>query len=989
MVLRTLPLALSIGSSAVFAAGPEVDFARDVRPILSENCFHCHGPDAKARKADLRLDEEAGAREAIASGELFHRVSTGDRDEIMPPPKSKLNLSEAQIATIGRWIEEGAKWGRHWAFQPVSRPKTPPAVHPIDFWLETRLKAQNLEPNPRAPRHSLIRRAALDLTGLPPSPKQVDAFVADARLDAWERAIDQFLAAPAFGERMAWDWLDAARYADSNGYQGDMERTMWPWRDWVVRAFNANLPWDRFTVLQLAGDLLPDAGEEEILATGFCRNHMINGEGGRIPEENRIDYVMDMTETMGTVWLGLTLNCARCHDHKFDPLTQRDYYGLFAFFNQTPVTGGGRDPQTKPVLAVATDAEKTREAELASVLSIAQQAQNARAAALRPLQAAWERQFNVKTAWTLLEPRSAAAEHVDLSILEDRSVLAGGANPDKDTYVVAMATSLAEITAIRLDALQHASFTNSGKGLARSDSGNFVLTEFELRVGGKAVKFASAAASFEQGGLEVRKAFDGNATSGWAVHAGKPVDRPHHATFFLDEPLKIAPGADLEFTLRHESPHRQHLIGRFQLSATDSPSPRAETGDAKLLAAVKIDPDKRTKEQVDLVIKAHRESDPEFRDLAAKTDRARKALDSHRKAIPKVMVMADMPEPRQTFMLTRGLYNQPGEEVSAAVPALFEPLPADVEPNRLALAKWLVSPENPLTARVTVNRFWQMLFGVGLVKTVEDFGVQGEIPPNQELLDWLAAEFVESGWDVKHLLRVILTSEAYQRSSQIRDARSIQSDPANRFLARGARFRLPSWMIRDQALAASGLLEAKLGGASFNGYQPPGIWEEATFGKKKYAQSAGDELYRRSLYIFWRRIVGPTMFFDSGKRQICEVKTTRTNTPMHALSTLNDVTYVEAARHLAQRAMLAERDDTARLRFAGKAILAREPAEAELVIWQRGLNRARAELSPEEAEALLKNGDSARDESLPAVEHAALASVCLMLLNLDEALTKE
>lgn len=720
----------------------EVDFAREVRPILSENCFHCHGPDEKARKGDLRLDRKEGALAdlggyaAVVPGkpkesELLARITSSDPDERMPPAKSKLALTEKEIATLKEWIASGASWEGHWAFEPVKRPEVADdAKHPVDFFVERRLAKDKLEPNGRAPKETLVRRLFLDLTGLPPSPEEVDGFLADESAQAWEALVDSALASPAFGERMAWDWLEAARYADSNGYQGDRERTMWPWRDWVVKAFNDNLPYDRFTTLQLAGDLLPDAGPEQILPTAFNRNHMINGEGGRIAEENRVDYVFDMTETMGTVWLGLTLNCCRCHDHKFDPVKQTEYYGFTAFFNQTSVNGGGGNPQTAPVLDASS-----------------------------PIH----------------------------------------------------------------DALA-------------------------------------------------------------AKTGGKPKD------------------------------------GRV-----------------------------------------------------------------------KVMVMADMDKPRPTYLLDRGLYNQRREQVSAGTPAFLPPLPKAERPNRLNLARWLVARDNPLTARVTVNRLWQMLFGNGLVKTAEDFGLQAEHPVHPELLDWLAAEFMESGWDLKALLKTILTSETYRRDSSVPSPAAYERDPENRLLARGPRFRMPSWMIRDQALAAAGILNREPGGKPVFGYQPPGVWAEATFGKKRYRQDAGDALRRRSLYLFWRRIVGPTTFFDVAKRQVCEVKPLRTNTPMHALTTLNDVTYVEAARAFAQKLLLEADDDATRLNLAGKHLLARKPSPEEARIWKRSLERARKAFAadPETAKRFLSHGDWKPNAGQDPVTHAAWAALCLNLFNLDETLNKE
>jgi hypothetical protein len=719
----------------------------------------------------------------------------------MPPAKLGRPLSAAQIETIRQWIQTGAAWGKHWAIEPVVRPETKEG---IDALVERRLGQHGLSPSPQAPRESLIRRLALDLTGLPPTPEETAAFLADQRPGAWERLVDRILASPAYGERMAWDWLDAARYADTNGYQGDNERTMWPWRDWVVRAFNENLPYDQFTVWQLAGDQLPNPTKEQILATAFNRNHMINGEGGRIPEENRIDYVMDMTETMGTVWLGLTLNCCRCHDHKFDPIRQREYYQLTAFFNQTPVTGGGGNAQTAPVQTWST-------VELDGALTRAQ-------------------------------------------------------------------TDLDQATA--------------------------TLTAEEAKR--------------------------------WPTGS---------------EAMKALPG--------------------------------------QVLGALTKKPATRSKEDWEELSKQFAVDALEWARLKAVWMAQRDVRDRASAAIPRVMVMEDQKTLRPTFVLDHGLYDQPRDAVSAGVPASLPPLNSPVA-NRLALAQWLVRRDQPLTARVTVNRFWQMLFGIGLVKTAEDFGLQAEAPVQPEVLDWLAAEFMESGWDVKHLLRTIVTSRTYQQSSAWRGAAD-EADPLNLFVSRGPRFRMPSWMLRDQALALSGLLRPFPGGPGVNAYQPEGIWEEATFGNKKYPMSHGDDLHRRSLYTFWRRIVGPTVFFDAAKRQVCQVKPQRTNTPMHALTTLNDVTFVEAARALAQRLLLEPGSDEDRFQRAGKLLLARSPAPAEVAIWRRGLTRADTAFrsDPAAAEKLLAQGEAPRDPSIDPVRHAAWTTLCLTLLNLDETLTKE
>ncbi len=703
---------------------------------------------------------------------------------------------------------------------PTGLPAGAPVRNSIDAFVQARLAKQGITPAPEAPRATLIRRLSLDLTGLAPSPADVAAFVADKDPAAYEKLVDRLLASPAFGERMAWDWLDAARYADSNGYQGDGERTMWPWRDWVAQAFNKNLPYDQFTVWQLAGDLLPDATDEQRLATGFCRNHPINGEGGRISEENRVDYVIDMAETTATVWLGLTMNCCRCHDHKYDPLTRRDYYGLFAYFNQTPVDGGGGNPQTPPVLAVIPDSQREQIKQLDEQLARLGGELDRRAAELAGKQAAWEAEqlaSGGSTPWQALKPTSATALHQTLAIRDDDSILAGGPNPPQDTYTVTATTDADRVSAVRLEALRDPSLTQNG--LARSDSGNFVLTELEIsaqRPGEsepKRLKIGSGLASFEQPGFKITGAFDGSPATGWAVHEGRFLDREHEGVFRLAEPFEAGPGTILTFTLRHDSPHISHNLGRFRLSVTAAADPQLAGAKQPLLAALAVAADKRSPDQKQVVAEAYLQTDEAYRKLVKQRDELRQQQDNLRNGSIKVMVMQDQPQPRKTFLLERGLYNQPGPEVTADVPAVLPRMAADLPANRLGLARWLVSAEQPLTPRVTVNRFWQQLFGIGLVKTTEDFGVQGEMPLQLDLLDYLAAEFRSSGWNVKALVRLIVTSHTYRQSSKLTPALA-EHDPANRLLARGPRFRMPSWMLRDQALAASGLLVPQLGGAA-------------------------------------------------------------------------------------------------------------------------------------------------------------------------------
>ena len=835
-MIRSVFVVLSL-SSALGAA--TLDFSRDIQPLLSENCYHCHGQDANERKGDLRLDVEkdAKAAKAVVAGKshessLIERIFSTDPDEVMPTPKSNRKLTEAQKQLLKQWIDEGAKWGKHWAFERIERPKLPtrsgdilspqqdqdgPApINPIDAFVRAKLAEKGMKPSPQASAETLLRRVSLDLIGLPPDGR-------NGMEVKYEEVVERLLGSPQFGERWAWDWLDAARYADTNGYQGDPERTMWPWRDWVVKAINANMRYDQFTVWQLAGDLMPNATQEQKLATGFNRNHMINGEGGRIAEETRVENVMDRVETTSTVWLGLTMGCSKCHDHKFDPLTMRDYYALYDVFNQTSEDGKGRNGQAAPAMDISTPAE--------------------------------------------LERVTKTSVKVELIAKE--------------------------------------------------------VETFEL------TKFPRA--------------------------EGKPLTE--------SDAIKL-PGNLPSYIAKTEPKNR---------------------GVDPLLEAVSY----------------FKEKDAAYAKLLQKLLEAVRERVSASNNVTKVMVMDTLPQPRETFTFEKGAYDKPTTtKVSFTVPASLPPMAKDAPKNRLGLAQWIVSRDNPLTARVTVNRFWQAFFGVGLVKTAEDFGVQGEVPLHRELLDWLAAEFIESGWDVKALMRLIVMSETYKQSSRssfpTRSENGLENpfyvDPENRYLARGPRFRMPSWMIRDQALFVSGLMKEQLGGPSVKPYQPEGIWEEATFGKKSYVQEHGDALYRRTLYTFWRRIVGPTMLFDNAARQVCAVKTTRTNTPLQALVTLNDITYVEAARALAQRARVAHRDnEDAALEQAFRWVTCRAPSGAEKALLKQQLGQLRVQQGADRAAALklLTVGESKRDESLDPAEHAVWTSLCLMLLNLDETVTKE
>lgn len=1023
--LLSFAIAIAIGCVTLHCSAAEAppNFSRDILPILSDNCFHCHGPDAKTREGDLQLDTEAGAlrkEDAVihpgksADSKLFQRLLSSDPDEQMPPPKSNRKLSPAQIELIKQWIDSGAKWGKHWAYETPQRPALPEVKsnawpkNPLDAFVLARLEREGLQPSPAAPRETLIRRVTLDLTGLPPTLAETEAFLRDDSPQAYEKVVDRLLQSRQYGERMVWDWLDAARYADTNGYQGDPTRAMWYWRDQVTESLNRNQPFDQFTREQLAGDLLPNPTQQQLIASGFHRNHMINGEGGRIAEESRVDYVQDRVETTGAVWMGLTFNCCRCHDHKFDPLKQREYYQLSAYFNSIDESGGNdAGGLANPILSFATTEQQMELDKLRAAEKVAKAARDEFEKKLPELQQEWEQSLTAgdkpaEPNWQLLTVKElTATDGVTLKSLDDKSILAAGTNADRSNYELQLiAADAVNVTALKLEALPHESFVNQGPG--RADNGNFVLSEISLEQTKKPILFDSATADFAQDGWPSRGAIDANAATGWAVMP--QFGKPHTLTLPLKLPTKFAKDQPLTVKLSFQF-GRQHTLGHFRILATDSPISLLKTTPAEVLAAVQVSRDQRNADQKKLLSDHFRASHSPWQAVDKQADESRQARDRFEKGLPRTMVMRERAQPRETFILTRGAYDKPEAKVTHGTPAILPALPTDAPTNRLALANWLVSPEHPLTSRVVVNRYWQSFFGTGLVKTTEDFGVQSERPSHPELLDWLASEFREptvsqptvahSGeanrWNVKHMHRLIVTSATYQQSSKSTPELN-DRDPANRLLARAPRMRWPSWMIRDQALAVSGLLVDKSGGPPVKGYQPTGVWEEASFGGIRYTPDTGESLYRRSLYQFWRRIVGPTVFFDVANRQTCSVKSSRTNTPLHSLTTFNDVTYVEAARVWAEKLLKSDATSPeARIQLAYRELLARAATDNELKIVASTLTQLQTKYAAdaEAAKKLLTIGAANRDEKVDLAEHAAYTAVCNLLLNLDETLTKE
>jgi hypothetical protein len=1032
LLLATLPVL----ARAEAPLSDLVEFNRDIRPILSDACFRCHGPDAKKRKASLRLDTEAGAFADLDDGKAFvpgkpshslawKRISAADESQQMPPKQSPRQLTSHEKALIGRWIEQGAKWQKHWAFLPPHRPALPQVKHlgwlrnPIDSFILARLEREGLAPAPETDRVTLLRRLTLDLTGLPPAPAEVDAFLADRSPGAYERVVERLLASPRFGERMAIRWLEAARYADTNGYQSDGERSMWRWRDRVIDALNENQSYDRFTIEQLAGDLLPGATLEQVIASGFNRNHRGNAEGGIIPEEYAVEYVADRVETTATVWLGLTMTCCRCHDHKYDPLKQKEFYQVFAFFNNVPERGKAiKYGNSPPVVLSPTRRQQEKLDALDRELSAAETKVKSLAARLDKGQSEWEKSLK---SGTILDaaPEEALAAHFPL----DR--MAGKARfvdclPAFAAGRLGWAAELDGKGYLDAGDVGHFGFYDrfslAAWVLPRRPNGTIVSRMLDeprgagysvTRVNGRlqvnlvvrwlddAIRVETEATLAENVWQHITVSYDGSrVAAGVKVYIdGKPMKLrvrldDLNQTFESKEPFRIGAGGGPE----------SRFSGRISdiriYSSVLSPLQVTVLATAETVETIAALPaDRRTSGQAGKLKSYYllRQAPADIRDIYRLRNELRMKRRQMLDQVPTTMVMREMPSPRPVHVLVRGQYDRPGATVEPGVPAMLSNWPAGQKRDRLGFARWLVDPGHPLTARVAVNRAWQMLFGNGIVKTVDDFGAQGEWPSHPELLDWLAVEFRDSGWDVKELLRQLVTSATYRQLSKV-TPEAWKRDPENRLLARGPRIRLSAEMIRDQALAASGLLVERLGGPSARPYQPGELWRELA--DTEYHRDIGEGLYRRGLYTFWKRTVAPPsmMTFDAAGREACMVRETRTNTPLQALNLLNDVTYVEASRVLAQRVLRqGGSSDIDRLSLAFRLVVSRSPREAERDVLLAGLIRHRTHYISDRAAArkLAGAGEAPRDTGLDVAELAAWTAVCGVILNLDEAITKE
>ena len=1036
-VLSVVLTAAAPVSSQDSAAAPRVDFTYEIRPLLSDRCFRCHGPDSGKRQAELRLDRREGLFKDIGDGwaivkpgdpdtsELVRRIHGFLEDDMMPPPDSHLSLSDDEKALLTRWVREGAEYKPHWSLQAVAAPEVPAwrsarePVNPIDAFVRARLQKEGLEPAPPADPAAILRRVAFNLTGLPPAVEELDAFLGDPSSGAYARAVERYLASPAYGERMAMDWLDLARYADTYGYQADVERDMSPYRDWVIRAFNDNLPYDRFLTWQLAGDLLPAPTRDQRVATAFNRLHRQTNEGGSIEEEFRIEYVADRVNTFGTAMLGLTLECARCHDHKFDPITQRDYFSLSAFFNSIDESGlysHFTKATPSPSLMLWPAHEQARHRDLTSQIAALEGRLKALARSARPAFRGWQK----AAALDMPEP----AMHFAFDAIED------GTTADRMGAERARVPDALTLVREAPDGPDAAIRFTGDDAIALPGKRAFMRTDpFSIRVRVKPAERQSRAVLVHQS-----RAWTDAGSRGFelTLDEGRPFFGVIHfwpgnaVAVRARQPLPIGEWSDLAVTYDGSSRAaglrlyrdgvpldvdviRDRLykdIGYDKGAGDLSGQPPIAVGarfrdsgfrngligdlrifDAALTAAEVAG---RMPADRDLAF-AHflaRHHEPSL-EAAAELRRLREEENRLSAAVPEIMVMDEMPEPRHAHLLARGAYDGGGPVVPRDTPASLPPFPEAEPRNRLGLARWLTSRDNPLAARVVVNRIWRLHFGRGLVATQEDFGSQGRLPTHPELLDWLTARFMDGGWDVKALHRLIVSSDTFRQSSRA-DAAAVSRDPENRLLARGPRVRLPAEQVRDAALAASGLLNRTIGGPSVKPYQPAGLWEQSGTGKT-YVQDTGDKLYRRSLYTFWRRTSPPPSMiaFDAPSREVCTAKREATATPLQSLVLLNDPQFVEAARALAARLLgRFPSDADARNRGAFRALTARAPDETERAILARLFDEQRSIFAAGAglAEQLLSVGESPRDDSLPPVDVAAMTMVVNAIMNFDEYL---
>ncbi len=1026
-------VAVATASRFVVAADRKIEFNQDVRPILSNNCYLCHGPDKNQLKAGLRLDKSDLAKSKLESGEtaiipndvagssLFARITSTDPHLKMPPAESGKSLTSAEIETLKQWIEQGAEYQGHWSFIPAVR-REPPVTkftshirNEIDRFILSRLEAQGLEPSPEADKFSLIRRATIDLTGLPPTPTEVDAFLADSSSEAYERVIDRLLMSPRYGEHQGRIWLDAARYGDTHGLHLDNERSMWPYREYVINAMNQNMPFDRFTIEQLAGDLIPDATVVQKVASGFNRCNVTTSEGGSIDDEVLVRYAVDRTEALSTVFLGLTLQCAVCHSHKFDPVSQKEFYSLYSYFySMADAAMDGNALLPPPILKLPSDEHTKKQRELDGQLASIQQS------------------IATELANTVyVDPWEGSMPPADaLSVLRQEVVwiddeLPAGAQPQGDTPWKFVAKGEGPVFS------GEKSSTRTATGLSQHF---FTGANPGLKIGEGDILFAyvfldpanppkSIMLQFNDGSWEHRTNWGDEDAIGFGAK-NTPSKRlagplPKAGEWVRLEvkaaDVGLATGAMLNgwaFTqsggtchwdragvVTYATPAPTEFSSQIAWEQSERPTPKT-TYPAPIQEALKLEPAKRTADQQKqlrdyFIQNVNTGTRSTFAALQTKIADINKQKGDAEATVPATMVSQDLPNPRDTFVLVRGAYDKKAEKVDRGVPAVLPPLPEGVPNNRLGLAKWLVAPNHPLTSRVIVNRYWQQFFGTGIVKTAEDFGAQGTWPTHPELLDWLATEFIQTGWDVKRMHKLIVMSGTYRQTAKVSPT-LLSRDPENMLLARGPRFRFDAEVIRDSILFSSGLLVERAGGKSVKPYQPEGIWEAVAFvgsNTRDFKPDAGESLYRRSLYTFWKRTAPPPSMstFDAPSRENCTVRRPRTNTPLQALALMNDKQYIDAARKLAER-MLREGGATPdqRLTYGFRWMTARLPSARELEVLKKTLDNETAVFQADKpaAEKLLAYGDSPRDMNIETAEYAAWTMIANLLINLDETITK-
>jgi hypothetical protein len=1017
----------------VFSGHAEIQFNRDIRPIMAETCFRCHGPDKSSRMAGMRLDLRDEAVKPLRDGNtpivpgdpgrsaIVQRIFAANA-RVMPPASIHKELTPAQKDAIRQWVAEGAKYEGHWAYQPVRRPAPPRAMpNPIDAFILDRLDREGLHASAEADRRTLIRRVSFDLTGIPPTPEETAAFLADRSPDAYEKLVDRLMASPRYAEQQAIHWLDAVRYADTCGFHGDNALPAWPYRDYVLHAFRDNKPFDAFTREQLAGDLIPNATTELRVASAYNRLNRTSAEGGLQPKEYLAKYAADRVRTTVAVWMGSTLGCAECHDHKFDPFTQRDFYSMKAFFADIKETGlvpdRGKDAWGSQ-LAMPTPAQRQRQDELKREIAAAKDRIAAKMAALESRRAAWEKQILARNEagdlkWHVQRPVSAESAHgavlriyndepVDYThydggtMTTDRGpgnglVIASGPNPDNETYTVAFKPGAGTWRQLGIELVQDEALP--GIRVARG-ADRAVITEVEGVVQGHALHFSSGSSNLHNPSPEhpPLAAFDGDPKTGWAEATYNDVERAVLALRFA-QPLTTAADTVVTVRLHQDSDFRRATLGRFRLMlapAADAwPAARQDPSiPENVLKALRIEEAKRTKPQNDAIARHYQWTAPEVQpDLVAlaRLERESALLEL---AIPHVVV-AEAGEPRETRILPRGNWmDDSGEVVQPAIPGFLGKLDtAGRRATRLDLADWIVSKDNPLTARVWVNREWRQVFGNGLSKMLDDLGSQGEWPTHPELLDWLASEFIYSGWDMKHMVRLIVTSQTYRQSS-IAPPALAERDPDNRLLARQSRYRVDAETVRDTALSVSGLLVERFGGPSARPYQPDGYLATLNFPKREYSASRGDDLYRRGVYTFWQRsFLHPSLLtFDAPTREECTINRSTSNTPLQALVLLNDPTYVEAARAFAAR-ILKSRGG---IDWAFERALDRKPTPEERRILESLYRDSLAQFrrAPADAEALIHTGESAVPAGLQPADLAAMTTVARTILNLHELITR-